>query len=135
MYWQSPEACKLFLPKGEEMVLKGIDAHIAILKKANETHLSYLDVIDNPLQDVLDEDSLTNYPVWSLQQKCLILCVALKIAKEKLNGLTWERWCAEAIDYASVMNNGIDHVTANSDGVVPTCSDITEDFLAPMQER
>ncbi len=31
-----------------------------ILKKANKSHLSNLDRIDNPLQDVLDKGSLTN---------------------------------------------------------------------------
>ncbi len=29
--------------------------------------LSYLDFFDNPLQDILDEDSLTSYQVWALQ--------------------------------------------------------------------
>jgi hypothetical protein len=78
-------------------------AEIAILKGSNETHLSYLDLIDNPLQVILDEDSLTSYQVWVLQQRCLVLCVALKIAKEKTNGVSWEKCCAEAIDYASAM--------------------------------
>ncbi len=36
-------------------------------------HLSYLDIIDNPQQDTLDEDSLTTYQVCSLQQRCRIL--------------------------------------------------------------
>jgi hypothetical protein len=102
-YWESPEARKLFVPKGDETVLESIEAQIAILRGANEMHLSYLDVIDNPLQDILDEDSLTSYQVWALQQLCLVLCVALKIAKEKMNGVTWEKCCAEAIDYASAM--------------------------------
>ena len=65
--------------------------------------LKYLDLIDNPLQDILDEDSQTSYQVWALQQRCLVLCVALKIAKEKMNGVSWEKCCAEAIDYASAM--------------------------------
>ena len=103
IYWLSPEAKKLFAPKSNESVLEGIDAQIRILKKANETHLSYLDIIDNPQQDTLDEDSLTTYQVWALQQRCLVLCLALKLAKEKMNGIRWEQCCAEAIDYASGM--------------------------------
>ena len=102
-YWESPKAQKLFVPKGDETVLEGIEAQIAILKGANETHLSYLDLIDNPLQDILDEDSLTSYQVWALQQRYLVLCVALKIAKEKMNGVSWEKRYAEAIDDASAM--------------------------------
>jgi hypothetical protein len=65
--------------------------------------LSFLDLIDNPLQDILDEDSLTSYQVWTVQQQCLVLCVALKIAKEKKNGVSWEKCSAEAINYASAM--------------------------------
>jgi hypothetical protein len=83
--------------------LEGIDAQIRIFKKANITHLSYLDIIDNPQQDTFDEDSLTTNQVWALQQRCLVLCLALKLAKEKMNGIRWEQCCAEAIDYASAM--------------------------------
>jgi hypothetical protein len=66
IYWLSLEAEKLFSPKSNESVLEGIDAQIRILKKANEMHLSYLDIIDNPQQDTLDEGSFTTYQVWAL---------------------------------------------------------------------
>jgi hypothetical protein len=55
--------------------------------------LKYLDLIDNPLQDILDEDSQTSYQVWALQQRCLVLCVALKIAKEKKEWELGEMLC------------------------------------------
>jgi hypothetical protein len=70
------------------MVLEGIDNQLSILKKVNETHMSYLDILDVQQDKILDEDSLSSYQVWALQQRCIILCLALKIAKEKMNGIT-----------------------------------------------
>ena len=86
IYWHSPEARKLFAPTEQETVLEAIDNQINALKKANDTHLSYLDIIDVPAGETLDEDSLTSYQVWAIQQHCIVLCLALKIAKEKMNG-------------------------------------------------
>ena len=103
IYWHSPEARKLFAPTGQETVLEAIDNQINALKKANDTHLSYLDIIDVPAGETLDEDSLTSYQVWAIQQRCIVLCLALKIAKEKMNGLTWQKCCEEAIDYGSAL--------------------------------
>jgi hypothetical protein len=80
IYWLSPEAKKLFAPKSNESVLEGIDAQIQILKKANETHFS---IIDNPHQDTLDEDSHTTYQVWALQQRYLVLCLALNCQRKR----------------------------------------------------
>jgi hypothetical protein len=59
IYWHSPEARKLFAPTGEETVLEAINNQINTLKKANDTHLSYLDIINVPTGETLDEDSLT----------------------------------------------------------------------------
>jgi hypothetical protein len=102
-YWLSPEAKKLFAPKENETMLEGIDNQLSILKKVNETHMSYLDIIDVQQDEMLDEDSLTSYQVWALQQHCVVLCLALKIAKEKMNGITWQQCCKEAIEYSAAM--------------------------------
>jgi hypothetical protein len=88
-YWLSPEVKKLFAPKENKMVLEGIDNQSSNLKKVNETHMSYLDIVDVQQDGMLDEDSLTSYQVWALQQRCVVLCLALKRAKEKMNGITW----------------------------------------------
>ncbi len=63
IYWHSLEARRLFAPTGEETVLEAIDNQISTLEKANDTHLSYLDIIDVPTGETLDEDSLTSYQV------------------------------------------------------------------------
>ncbi len=44
------------------MVLEGIDNQLSILKKVNETHMSYLDILDVQQDEMLDEDSLTFLP-------------------------------------------------------------------------
>jgi hypothetical protein len=99
-YWLSTEAKILFAPKGNETVLEGIDAQIKILIDANGMHMSYLNVIDNPHDAALDEDSLSCYQVWAIQQRCAMLSLALKVAKEKMNGFSWEKCCELAIETA-----------------------------------
>jgi hypothetical protein len=100
-YWLSTEARKPFAPKGSETVLEGIDAQIKILKEAKETHMSYQNALDNQQGQTLDEDSLTSYQVWAIQQRCAMICLALTVAKEKMNGFSWEKCCELAIQYAS----------------------------------
>ncbi len=63
------------------MVLEGIDNQLSILKKVNKTHMSYLVIIDVQQDKTLDEESLTSYQVWALQQCCIVLCLALKNSK------------------------------------------------------
>jgi hypothetical protein len=82
-YWLSLEAKKLFAPKENEMVLEEINNQLSISKKVNETCMSYLDILDVQQDETLDEDSLTSYQVWALQQCCIILCLALKIKRRK----------------------------------------------------
>jgi hypothetical protein len=49
-------------------------------------HMSHQNVLDNQKGQTLDEDSLTSYQVWAIQQRCVIICLALTIVKEKMSG-------------------------------------------------
>jgi hypothetical protein len=100
-YWLSPEARKLFAPKGNENVLEGIDAQIKILQEANEMHMSYQNVLENQQGQPLDEDSLTSYQVWAIQQCYAMIFLALRVGKEKMNGFSWEKCCELATQHAS----------------------------------
>jgi hypothetical protein len=100
-FHQKPK--NLFAPKENETVLAGIDNQINTLKKIYETHMGYLDILDVQQDEMLDDDSLTSYQVWALQQHCIVLCMALRTAKEKMNGVTWQQCCKEAIEYLAAM--------------------------------
>jgi hypothetical protein len=99
-YWLSTEAKILFIPKGNETVLEAFDAQIKILAEANAMHRSYHNIIDTLHDEALDEDSLSLYQVWVIQQRCTILSQALKVAKEKMNSFSWEKCCELAIETA-----------------------------------
>ncbi len=64
-------------------------------------HMSYQHALDNQQGQPLDEDNLTSYQVWAIQQCCAMICLALTVAKEKMNGFSWEKCCDLAIQYAS----------------------------------
>ncbi len=84
------------------MVLEGINNQKHIFKKVNvnEVNLNNLDILDVQQDEMLDEDTQTSYQVWALQQHCIILCLTLKIAKEKMNVITWQKCCEEAKKYS-----------------------------------
>jgi hypothetical protein len=50
-------------------------------------YLSYLDIINVQQGKMLDEDTHTSYQMQALQQHYIVLCLALKTANKKMNGL------------------------------------------------
>ncbi len=64
--------------------------------------MRYQNVLDNQQGQALDEDSLTSYQVWAIQQRCAMICLALTVVvKEKITGISWEKCCELVIQYAS----------------------------------
>jgi hypothetical protein len=55
-----------------------------VLQKANDMHLSWIDIIAANDDKLIEEDLLTSYQVWALRQRCSLLCLVLNIAKEKM---------------------------------------------------
>jgi hypothetical protein len=96
--------------------------------------MSYLDTLDVQQDEMLDEDSLTFYQVWGLQQCCIILCLALKIAKEKMNGITWQQCCKEAIGRVFSSNGHVSYLKGmNNDAMVSLFSFQTEIHKGPVK--
>ncbi len=52
---------------------------------------------------MLDKDSLSCYQGCALQKHCIILYLALKIAKVKMNGITWQKCYEETRVYSATM--------------------------------
>ena len=86
----------------KESTFESINKQIEILRQANYTHLSYLDVI-NVSSNEYASNMLTDYQVWVLHQKCQILSTALHLAKKNMNTWTWEECCRKAITYGAIM--------------------------------
>jgi hypothetical protein len=99
-YWDSTEAKNLFRPQeDEENALIRINNQLQLLYDANSSPDAYLEVIDKGNNRVGDDDDekLSEYQVWLVRQKILILTIGLVKAKgEKKMIQNWNTCCEEA---------------------------------------
>jgi len=95
VYWQSPEVKKLFNLKQGETVLEALNNQIKKLQSTNKSSSAYLNVIQN-VEEVNEED-ITQYQKWRIQQKAQYLALVLNLAKENMNNWTWMKCCETAV--------------------------------------
>ena len=90
-YWDSPEAKLLFRPAlvSESTALVPIDIQIKALLNVNKRSNAFLTTVARNL-DELNEDDMTEHKKWVMQQKAQYLALALHLAKENMNGWTWQ---------------------------------------------
>ena len=88
-------------------MLDAIDEQVSILKDVNDTEIGYLGVIEN-IEEINDED-ISNYQVWIIQQKLQYLSSSLNFAKEHMNHWTWEKCYETTIKQLKI--SGITHAT------------------------
>jgi hypothetical protein len=93
-YWTSTEAKILFRPRSEEDTRESIRAQITILTAANASETAYLAVIAGSPE--IDENTLSNYQKHCVRQKCQLLCMALNLALDNMNGWSWDKCCQMA---------------------------------------
>ncbi|KAI2493650.1 hypothetical protein MHU86_20903 [Fragilaria crotonensis] len=95
-YWDSPEAKLLFRPlASESTALDAIDNQIKALRDVNKSSNAFLTVAGN--LDELNEDDVTEHQKWVIQQKAQYLALALHLARENMNGWTWQKCCEKTI--------------------------------------
>ena len=96
-YWDSPEAKLLFRPlASESTALVAIGNQIKALRYVNKSSNAFLTVAGN--LDEVNEDDVTEHQKWVIQQKAQYLALALHLARENMNGWTWQTCCEKAID-------------------------------------
>jgi len=87
-YWCSPEAKILFSPRNGEPTQQSIREQVEILTKTNENDTAYLNVVVGGRE--IDDGTMSNNQKHCIHQKCQLLCVAINVALENMNGWTWE---------------------------------------------
>ena len=87
MYWDSMEAKNLFQPLQDEDVKEAVSQQISILNNAKRSDTSYLEISEG--KDI-DNDTLTEYQILALHQKCQILALSLHDAQDNMSLWTWE---------------------------------------------
>ena len=76
-------------------MLDAIDEQVSILKDVNDTEIGYLGVIENIKE--IDDEEISNYQVWIIQQKLQYLTLSLHFANEHMNHWTREKCCKTTI--------------------------------------
>ena len=95
-YWDSPEAKLLFRPlASESTALVAIDNQIKALRDVNKSSNAFLTIARN--LDEVNEDDVTEHQKWVIQQKAQYLALALHLARENMNGWTWQKCCEKTI--------------------------------------
>jgi hypothetical protein len=94
-YWSSPEAKIHFSPRNGETTKQSIREQTELLTKANENETAYLNVVAGSRE--IDDGTLSNNQKYCIHQKCQLLCVALNLELENMNGWTCEKCCRMAI--------------------------------------
>ena len=82
-------------PKQGETVLEALNNQIKKLQSTNKSSSAYLNVIQNV--EELDEQDITWYQKWRIQQKAQYLALVLNLAKENMNNWTWMKCCETAV--------------------------------------
>jgi hypothetical protein len=95
IWWESPEAKKLFKAQEGESTIHAVLEQIDILKNVNRTESSYLSIISGG--EKVDKSTLSSYVVHAIRQKCALLCIALKLAVENMNEWSWNMCCKRAL--------------------------------------
>ena len=113
-YWDSPEACCIFNPKFEEILLTAIHWQIDALRRCITTFDVYLDIMEGVMMNEDDDThnervfSLTDYNKFEIRKKCFYLLSLYKIVEEYMPGETLKSCCEraskkyEAQEYKSV---------------------------------
>ncbi len=94
-YWTYTEARVLFQPQSEENTWQSIREQIAILMAAKASETAYLTVITGSPE--FDDNTLSNYQKHCARQKCQLLCKALNLALDNMNGWSWDKCCQMAV--------------------------------------
>jgi hypothetical protein len=95
IWWESPEAKRLFRAQEGESTFYAVLEQIDILKTVNRTESSYLSIISGG--EKVDKSTLSSYVVHAIRQKCALLCIALKLAVENMNEWSWNMCCKRAL--------------------------------------
>jgi len=95
IWWESPEARKLFNAHEDESNIAGFLRQIDILKNANRKEDSYLSLISG--NDTIDKSTLWSFDLHVIRQKSVLLCIALNLAVENMNKWTWLYCCKRAL--------------------------------------
>ena len=95
IWWESPEAKRLFRAQEGESTFHAVLAQINILKKVNKRESSYLSVISG--DEKVDKTTLSSYVAHAIRRKCALLCIALKLAVENMSEWSWNMCCKRAI--------------------------------------
>jgi hypothetical protein len=94
---RNPEAKLLFRPLvSQSTALVAIDNQIKALLDVNISSNAFLTVAGN--LDELNKDDITEHQKWVIQQKAQYLALALHLARENMNGWTWQKCCEKTID-------------------------------------
>jgi hypothetical protein len=103
-----PEAKLLFRPLVSEWTsIVAVDNQIKALLDVNKSSNAFLTVAGN--LDELNEDDITEHQKWVVQQKAQYLAVALHLARENMNGWTWQKCCEKTI--GELRRQGLTHAT------------------------
>ena len=86
---------KLFNLKQGETVLEALNNQTEKLQSTNKLSSTYLIVIQNV--EELNEEDITWYQKWRIQQKAQYLALALNLAKENMNNWMWMKCCETAV--------------------------------------
>jgi hypothetical protein len=62
---------------------------------ANASETAYLTVIAGSPE--IDDNTLSNYQKHCVRQKCHLLCMALNLALDSMNGWSWDKCCQMAV--------------------------------------
>ena len=93
-FFESPEALKLFNPKSDEPnAMIAVENQIAILKRAQMTSKGY-----HHLFPANAERVFTEYEVFIIRQKIVLLTLALNNAKQFMPQITWKQCCDMAVE-------------------------------------
>jgi len=95
IWWESPEAKKLFKAQEGESTIDAVREQIYILKNVNRTEPSYLSIISGG--EKADKSTLSSHVVHAIRQKCALLCIALTLAAENMNKWSWNMCCKRAL--------------------------------------
>jgi len=104
-YWESPEACLLFMAtEDEESAKDAVENQFKSLRAAMSSPLGYLNIIECQGEEILDTDPseiLTQYQVWTITQKLQLLLCALQLALCEMPKVkNWDYVCSEAISHS-----------------------------------
>ena len=107
LYWDSPEANKLFNPNMDETVTSCLAKRFETLGEASYDD----DILLQLLHDVKDTTILSNNQKNTLRHQCLYLKKAYEIALQCMNTITWQDCATKAIEMLADV--GINTVTSS----------------------